>query len=53
MRICFKIYFIPVVKIGFSASLLQSSLQCHMILQKSFIYDDLMLKKYFWLLSML
>jgi len=30
-----------------------SSLQCHMILQKSFWYDDLMLKKHFSLLSML
>ncbi len=29
-----------------------SSLQCHMILQKSFWYADL-LKKHFWLLSML
>ncbi len=30
-----------------------SSLQFHMILQKSFQYADLVLKKYFWLLSAL
>ncbi len=30
-----------------------SSLQCHMILQKSFQYADLVLKKHFWLLSAL
>ncbi len=30
-----------------------SSLQCHMIFQKSFWYADLMLKKNFWLLPML
>ncbi len=30
-----------------------SSLQCHMILQKSFKYADLLLKKHLWLLSML
>ncbi len=34
-------------------SLHYSSLQCHMILQKSFQYADLELKKYFWLLSVL
>jgi len=28
-----------------------SSLQCHMILQKSFEYDDLLLKKYFFMLK--
>jgi len=31
--------FIPVIKAEFSASLLK----CHMILQKSFSYDDLLL----------
>ncbi len=30
-----------------------SSLKCHMILQKSFKYADLLLKKHLWLLSML
>jgi len=40
-----------VIKAEFSASLL--SLQCHMILQKSLQYDDLLLKKRLWLLSML
>ncbi len=31
----------------------QSSIQDHMILQKSFLYDDLMLKKHFFLLLLL
>ncbi len=30
-----------------------SGLQCHMILQKSFKYTDLLFKKHFWLLSIL
>jgi len=30
-----------------------TSLQCHMIPQKSFLWDDLMLKKHIQLLSML
>jgi len=30
-----------------------TSLQCHMILQKSFLYADLLLRKHFLLLSML
>ncbi len=42
--------FIPVIiKLKF----LQSSLKCHLILQKSFVYADLVLKKHFLLLSML
>jgi len=41
-----------VIKAEFSALLLQS-LQCHTILQKSLKYEDLMIKKHIWLLSIL
>jgi len=41
------IKFIPVIKAHH-----YSSLQCHMILQKSLEYDDLMLKKHLLLLLM-
>ncbi len=38
--------FISVIKAEFSASLLQ--IQCHMILQKSFLYADLLLNIYIY-----
>ncbi len=46
-----KTSFIAVIKAESSLSLLQSSVSHD--LQKSFWYADLLLKKHFWLLSML
>ncbi len=40
-------------KAEFSAAINYSSLQCHMILQKSFLYADLLLKKHFLILKVL
>ncbi len=50
--IFYLFFFNPViVKLNFQHH--NSSLQCHMILQKSFWYADLLLKKHYLLLSIL
>ncbi len=51
VRIYFKIIYSCDAKLNFQHH--YSSLQCHMILQKSFIYADLVIKKHLLLLLML